>query len=510
MGQIRVAKWANLHGRSGHFRLAKSAIAELVAKGYIRIIVTTNFDRLVEQALSERGVQPVIIASADAAQGALPLAHAPCTIIKVNGDYLDTRFRNTREELAAYEAPLERLLDQVLDEYGLIVCGWSGDWDIGLRAAIERCHTRRFSTYWAVRGDPGTRAVDLINLRSALTFSITDADAFFGGLLDKILALETFADQDPVSARVAVARVKRYLTSDTHRISLDDLLHSETDRAITGYSAARDARGLASGEALSNRLRQYEGALQVLLPVLASVAYWTEYQHDGLLVSCLQRVADEPAVEGGLTIWLNLRRYAALLLLYAMGVTAVARANGRLLRELLSAPVRLDPQESPVPAGIYLYNNQVLIPSARQIFPGREREHTPLNNHLFETLKEPLRNQLWDQRIYAECFSWWEYLTGLAFIDLKYSQAELARALEEDPRKTRIWAPVGRFVWEGRLNAVEQWSQIQDGKVPTFVAALLKEGFFVASRTLDPAKYQLVKRAMDEHVNAVRGELQIW
>ncbi|MGO9256007.1 MAG: SIR2 family protein [Bryobacteraceae bacterium] len=125
--------------------LAHRSIAGLVAKKYIRVLVTTNFDRLLELALADVGIPPAIISTGDLAQGALPLAHAPCTIIKVNGDYLDTRLRNTSGELSSYDGATDRLLDKVFDEYGLIVCGWSGEWDVALRAALERCSTRRFT-----------------------------------------------------------------------------------------------------------------------------------------------------------------------------------------------------------------------------------------------------------------------------------------------------------------------------------------------------------------------------
>jgi hypothetical protein len=42
---------------------AHRAISELVAGGYVRVIVTTNFDRLLEVALVEAGVQPIVITS---------------------------------------------------------------------------------------------------------------------------------------------------------------------------------------------------------------------------------------------------------------------------------------------------------------------------------------------------------------------------------------------------------------------------------------------------------------
>ena len=54
-------------------------------------------------------------------------------MIKLHGDYLDTRIKNTEPELAAYDKALDEMLDRIFDEYGLIVSGWSGDWDIALR-----------------------------------------------------------------------------------------------------------------------------------------------------------------------------------------------------------------------------------------------------------------------------------------------------------------------------------------------------------------------------------------
>ena len=121
---------------------AHHAIARLVRDGYIRVIVTTNFDRLLEQALEAEAVVPAVISSPAAAQGAQPLAHTACTIIKVHGDYVSTDLKNTPGELATYDPAIDRLLDQILDEYGLVVCGWSADWDEALRNALLRAPSR--------------------------------------------------------------------------------------------------------------------------------------------------------------------------------------------------------------------------------------------------------------------------------------------------------------------------------------------------------------------------------
>jgi hypothetical protein len=117
---------------------AHRAIAELVRRGYIRVIVTTNFDRLTESALREIGVEPTVVASVDALSGAEPIAHSVCYILKLHGDYKDARILNTDAELSAYPTEFDRQLDRIFDEYGLIVCGWSGEWDHALKRAFLR------------------------------------------------------------------------------------------------------------------------------------------------------------------------------------------------------------------------------------------------------------------------------------------------------------------------------------------------------------------------------------
>ena len=126
---------------------AHHAIAWLVREGFVRVVVTTNFDRLLENALREAGVEPTVIRSDDDLRGAIPLIHSRCFFLKLHGDYMDTRIKNTDEELGAYSPALNGLLDRILDDHGLIVCGWSGDWDHALLAAMTRAPNRRFPTF---------------------------------------------------------------------------------------------------------------------------------------------------------------------------------------------------------------------------------------------------------------------------------------------------------------------------------------------------------------------------
>ena len=45
------------------------------------------------------GIAPIVIDTPDAAEDTPSLPHPGCTVVKVNGDYLDTRIKNTSEEL---------------------------------------------------------------------------------------------------------------------------------------------------------------------------------------------------------------------------------------------------------------------------------------------------------------------------------------------------------------------------------------------------------------------------
>ena len=101
--------------------LAHKSIANLVKNGYIKVIITTNFDKLMERALLEVGVTPTVISNSDNLTGAIPIVHSKCTIVKVHGDYMDTRIKNTISELECYETEMDNLLDRILDEFGLII-----------------------------------------------------------------------------------------------------------------------------------------------------------------------------------------------------------------------------------------------------------------------------------------------------------------------------------------------------------------------------------------------------
>ncbi len=122
-----------------------------------------------------------------------PLQHASTTLIKLHGDYHSTML-NTTEELASYPDDLQALVDEVLDRYGLIVVGWSGDYDRALESRIAAAQSRRYPTYWLCHQgrltEPGTRLVDA---RRATRIHIESADEFFIDLNARLERLDNIA-----------------------------------------------------------------------------------------------------------------------------------------------------------------------------------------------------------------------------------------------------------------------------------------------------------------------------
>jgi hypothetical protein len=211
---------------------AHRAIADLVLAGFIKVIITTNFDHLIESALRERGVEPTVVASVDALHGAEPITHSACYILKLHGDYKDARILNTDEELSGYPPAYDSLLDRIFDEFGLIVCGWSGEWDHALRAALLRMSSRRYPVYWAARGGLGSGARELVDHRRARVIEITDADTFFSALSQRVQTLKETHRQNPESVELLVSSTKRYLARPEYRIQLDELFAGEAERLI--------------------------------------------------------------------------------------------------------------------------------------------------------------------------------------------------------------------------------------------------------------------------------------
>lgn len=423
---------------------AHKAIAQLVADGYLRVIITTNFDQLMEMALEDAGIVPTVISNTDQLKGALPLVHSGATIIKLHGDYRDTRIKNTEKELATYDKALNGLLDRILDEYGLIVSGWSGEWDVALRSAIERCPSRRFTTFWGTVGALAEKGRALAERRAATILQTQGADHLFVSLCEKVQALADMAAPHPLSAKMAAATVKRYLVDPTAKIRLHDLVHEETERLFReiNTSVFGDVQRLDQRQEIQTRLEKYGTHCETLLSVLVTGCYWGDAESTNLWVASLQRIAKSAGIIGSHSYLVNLRRYPALVLLYGAGLAALAAGNYEMLASILTKPKL----KSTLPG---LKNESIcsqVFPLAvnwqgyLKVLPGFENSQFPLNDYLLHKLRDFLREYLPDDSDYEALFDRFEYLYALVFADLNHYS----------PKDVGWWAPTGWFQWRNK------------------------------------------------------------
>lgn len=314
---------------------AHRAIARLVASGKLRVIITTNFDRLLEQALVAEGVEATVISSDDTLAGAVPLIHARCTVLKLHGDYLDTRIRNIDAELSSYTPLMNRFLDEILDTFGLIVCGWSGEWDTALRDAIVRAPSRRYPTYWAAYGEPTPLATDLIRHRSARIVPITGADAFFGKLGHTLDALADANRPHPMGVQLLVAQAKRMCSDDAHAIAWADLLFTEAEslRQKIDQSAVYTQR--PTNELGRSCMADFVSASERLRRMFLVCGRWGTPRARDEALHVLLRLAVPQANPSPFSFWASLRTVPATLCLYWYCMGALASSDFRAIRQML-------------------------------------------------------------------------------------------------------------------------------------------------------------------------------
>ena len=402
---------------------AHRAIAALAMRGFIRVILTTNFDRLLETALTDAGVVPTVLSSLDQVQGALPLIHTQCCVVKVHGDYLDIRIRNTPAELGQYPPEFNQLLERIFDEFGLIVCGWSAEWDGALRKAICRAPSRRFSTYWAARGELGDEAQRLISHRRAQVIPIEDADQFFQNVQQHVTSIEEFSMPHPLSTEAAVASLKRYISGSQYRIQLSDLIAKTVDQVVqvtSGDGFAVHPSLQWTTESVTKRVRSYEAACSTLLTMAMVGGSWAEEEHYPVWKRALERLGSTRATSGVINL-IDLQRYPATLLLYALGLGAIEGERLQFLEYLFSVKLPynwrfhgLEPRQVPAvqllpPSRMFRSGGSVM-----NILEDMDDRRVPLNDWICKVLRPYAQRIIPDNNRYILTFVELEMLIALS------------------------------------------------------------------------------------------------
>lgn len=453
------------------------AIAQLVRGGYVRVIVTTNFDRLMENALREVGVEPTVVGSPDALEGAEPLIHSPCYILKLHGDYKDARILNTDAELEAYPDAYNTLLDRIIDEHGLIVCGWSGEWDHALRAAILRAPSRRYPMFWASRGELRGRGAELCDARKGVTVPIADADSFFVRLVEQVETLAQSQRQNPLSIHMTVSRAKRYLAKPEYRIQLADLMSEEVERIIERHDQDDLApHGPVAAQDFQKRVAIYEAISEGLAKVCGLIGRWGDDAQLKTVTDAIKGVLSFAAeAQGGRVVYVVMRSYPAVLAYQACALGLQTAERWQTLHGFMG--VQIENRRERMNRLLDEVGPSTWEGSKKdywQNMPEMDRRHTPFQDHLVGgTFGKWCGTFLPPRASVSNASLLAEVLTAIRHLEAaEKDQLKEAMSKPEHGRNF-LWSPVGRGGWayEYHENIFKRFDDDE------FITVLAKAGF---------------------------------
>jgi SIR2-like protein len=216
---------------------AHQRLADLAAGGFIRVFITTNFDRLLERTLVARGLEPVVVSDDPTLQAAPSREHSNVFVVKAHGDYMQETIRNTPTELAELSPMLTEELRGIVDRHGLLVIGWKGS-DPALAEIVRRRSPSRYGVWWLSRShppaEPGRTLIEAIGARVIVRPG--GAGAFLAELDRRVgtYAVHQSGD-DPGSVHDQVlALIKR-----GEDVELDELLRREQAAFSSAFDEVR-------------------------------------------------------------------------------------------------------------------------------------------------------------------------------------------------------------------------------------------------------------------------------
>lgn len=420
---------------------AHRALAELMRDGLVRIVLTLNFDLLIETALRDLGIEPTVVSTPADVAGMEPLHAQRYLVWHLHGDYTNPQMLNTPDELRLYPDVMNERLDELFDQYGLLVVGWSAAWDPALLQALTRCRSRRYPTTWLDVQELSEPASRLAKQRDA-TVVAASADGWLMRLRDACLAL-AHRTLDPVTSAAATTAAKRDLAAGRRPIATHDLLQREADRLRRLQVFA--ASGI-SASSYSERLPVVEAELELWSAIVSTLAYWGTAETDAWWTDHIPRFGTIPGLNGLVDV-IELLAAPAVVALYAGGAAAAAGQRWELVAQLLSGLSTLR------------FRDSRRVPAVTALGPGMIYPHVSWPSRTLYQLLQPILAEVTGLGDLGTRDGWerFEYLAYASALD---------RATVGDPAN-----PVRPLPY---LRVTDDWSDGQE-RVITVVRAQLEE-----------------------------------
>lgn len=315
---------------------AHQRLADLAARGFIRVFVTTNFDRLLERALVARGIEPVIVSDDATLKAAPSREHSKVFIVKAHGDYMQETIRNTPTELAELPPELTSELRSVVDRHGLVVIGWKGA-DPALAEIIRGRSASRYGVWWLSRSapsaEPARTLVETIGAR--VVIRADGATAFLQELARRVEAYIVHeSGDDPGSVHDQVlALIKR-----GEDVELDEVLRREQGALASAFDEVRAdyARRRLTDETLMDAWAVLMAAIDRRLASLAPLALYRPELLTSEIGRDTARASNAP-LRDGYQVWLTPWQFTFWILGMTLGALSLSLRRFASLTPLVSA-----------------------------------------------------------------------------------------------------------------------------------------------------------------------------
>lgn len=203
-------------------------LGNLILDSRIDNVWTTNFDRLVETAVSQLDPTFVVNNYSSANGESISISNHYPSIYKLHGDFRYDYMQNTSEELKALENKIYEIFLSKLMNKGLLVLGYSGA-DNSIMSFFEnnvdKEHFLNKGLFWTIMkgSKPSSRVLDLLaklrqNGKDALLIEIDGFDDFFHKIylaennhnenIDKIIAAKISSGKLNFNAKLASNFIK--------------------------------------------------------------------------------------------------------------------------------------------------------------------------------------------------------------------------------------------------------------------------------------------------------------
>ena len=462
---------------------AHRSLAQLAKFGFINVFLTTNYDGLMETALYDLNLDPLVISTESEALGAEPFHQISTPVVfKLHGDYKQTEsILATDRELGSYKHGIRGLLKRTLEDYGLIVCGWSGDHDAALRRAIQSTRSRRYPLWFSYREKLNVTTARLREQRQASAISVADADTFFGSLEQKVRSIESYQAPNPLGVVALTSELKWLLNQASNPLAVNEFIFAEVEKCYANFNDRErfpyKVDSMDEEEFKRRAVRIACDYVNTTMPVAHLMAIgctWTDSHYYDIWRRALERIAQMPENEDShsTTFLYDMRHIPWLLLLYSGTIAAIKRNNIGMVRVLCrDAASRLKSGRERVPLigysrPAYLFgtspSRKALATSIVLELEGKPAQNpaprfTPVSDALFIAAREPLRYLMPDDDDYEECFDRAEILCNMIASDVVLNRID---DHEYVPGQSTPFGPwPGRFVWRRGywgLSLVEQ------------------------------------------------------